>query len=66
MRKNVNRKYEQYLSTAELQSDTIIFRILLDGKDFLKVLLENFTGITALKNYLKILYCIVEAEVFSL
>lgn len=46
MRKNVNRKYEQYLSTAELQSDTIIFRILLDGKDFLKVLLENFTGIT--------------------
>ena len=31
-----------------------------------KVLLENFTGIAVLKNYLKILYCIVEAEVISL
>ena len=57
MRKNVNRKYEQYLSTA--QSDTIIFRILLDGKDFLKGIVRKFYWYHCFEKLLKnsLLYC---------
>lgn len=64
MRKNINKKYQQYLSTAELYSDTIILRQQLDGKDFFLKVLENFTGTTFPTNYLKIPYCIAKLKCF--
>lgn len=64
MRKNINREYQQYLSTAELYSENIIPKKLLDGRDFFLRVLENCTGITFLTNYLKIPNCIAKLKCF--
>lgn len=61
---NINREYQQYPSSAELYSENIILRKLLDGRDFFLRVLENFTGITFLTNYLKIPNCIAKLKCF--